>query len=359
MNIIDLTEKEIVEDSNLNAKFLTHIHNDLLFNEKKIKCRILKDNFFLDSFNFFPITEDYYSFKSFFSWEDKSKYKHFYLQDFIENFKKEKNTFKKINKAFVLGSSATNNYYRNMLTFIPRIFFITGREIDIVIHRNSSNKFRDFIRQILSGFKIKVSKFIYLDDNFYNFNDSRIPQFFNFKGSISLLRQAFLTDKNLEDNKKYERIYITRKNCNYRNLINEGEIIQKIKKDGFTIIDNDKISILKQIKIFSMAKVIISPTGSALVNTIFCNPGTKILEITPRYQHEYENKIKNRYSKISSYLKLNYHSIQADSVQNKLIDKNLHKYISKVFLTESNYYKDLLIKENDFYKIVDKIATNS
>ena len=46
----------------------------------------------------------------------------------------------------------------------------------------------------------------------------------------------------------------------------------------------------------------------------------------------------------------------ADSIENNKIDINIDKlkFISKKFLYESNYYKDLLVKKNEFEKIISK-----
>ena len=44
-------------------------------------------------------------------------------------------------------------------------------------------------------------------------------------------------------------------------------------------------------KIFSNAKVIISPHGSNMSNIIFCKKNTKIVEISPELNNEYEQNI--------------------------------------------------------------------
>ena len=121
------------------------------------------------------------------------------------------------------------------------------------------------------------------------------------------------------------------------------------------IIDTNNMSIFEQIKIFSSAKVIIGPTSSALTNIVFSKKGTKVIEICPKYIHDYENSFKSRYSEICSYLNLHYTSIEADPVDNKNVNQNIKKFIPKKILNESNYYKDLLIKINKIEKIIDDI----
>ena len=235
------------------------------------------------------------------------------------------------------------------MTFLPRIFFISDKEINLVIHRNTSNKFRVFIKEILEHKNIKVKKFIYLDDDFYKFNNSQIPQFFNMAASTIILSKS-LSYAKVDTGLK---IYLSRQNSNSRNLINEGDLIAKLKSKNFIIVDTNNMSIFEQIKICSAADVIVGPTSSALTNTVFSQKGTRVIEIIPKYKHDYETGFKIRYSKICKYLKLNYMSIEADPVNNDNLNRDTNKFIPKKVLEESNYYKDLLINIKEFKKVIN------
>ena len=57
MVIQNLREKDINKDSVINSSFLSIYHNKL-----KLNCKIYKGNFYSDSFHFFPITHDDFSF---------------------------------------------------------------------------------------------------------------------------------------------------------------------------------------------------------------------------------------------------------------------------------------------------------
>ena len=236
------------------------------------------------------------------------------------------------------------------MTFLPRIFFISDKKINLAIHRNISNKFKVFIKEILKQKNIEIKKFIYLDDDFYKFNNCQIPQFFNMAASTIILSNS-LSYKKIDSGLK---IYLSRQNSDYRNLINEGDLIEKLKSKNFMIVDPKNMSIFEQIKIFSAADVIIGPTSSALTNIVFSQKGTRVIEIIPKYKHNYEKTtFKIRYSKICKYLKLNYMSIEADPINNDNLNHNV-KFISRKALKESNYYKDLLIEIKEFEKIIGK-----
>ena len=340
MKILNKKINEIKSDNKLNSKFLSIKHNNL-----NISCNILKETFFLDSANYFPITSRYESFLDVFGWGEISKYNNFYSENFLYNFNKNINNFKKLSNIFILGSSLSNNYYRNMITFLPRIFFINDKKIKLGIHRNSSNKFRTFINVLCKQMQIDV-QFVFLDDGFFRFENSRIPEFLKVSESVRILNSLKITTNN-----KKEKIYLSRQNSSYRNLINEQDVVDELKKKNFRVVDLNNISILDQVKLFSNADVIVSPSGSSLTNIVFCNPGTNIIEIKPRYKFDYESNLKSRYSDICSLLNLNYISIEADPVSIENIKKDKKEFISPKILNESNYYKNLLVKLNEIKSI--------
>lgn len=333
MKIIDKKINQIISESEINSKFIAAKHSKL-----DINCNILKKNFFIDTYNYFPLTEEYYSFLDIFMWGDSMKYENFNSSIFLENFEKNKKNFKSLKDIFVLGSSPFNNYYRNIITFLPRIFFIKEKKIKLAIHRNCSNKLRNFIQKFCDQMNIEI-QFIFLDNGFYKFTNSKIPQFLQKKDSISILN----TLKNTNNLKK-EKIYITRQNSAVRNLINERDVFNKLKKSGFRMIDLNNFNVFEQINLFSNAEVIVSATGSGLTNIVFCNEGTKIIEICPKYNFDYENNFKSRFSFIAKNLRLKYFQIVADPIKVDKIDINIQNTIAKKIIEESNYYKDLLLK---------------
>jgi len=247
-------------------------------------------------------------------------------------------TFKILPNIFVLGSSLSNNYYRDMITFLPRIFFINQKKIKLGLHRNSSNKFRVFIRILCKQMQIDC-EFVFLDDGFYKFDNSEIPEFLNIKDSIKILNSLKIIT-----NKRKEKLYLSRQNSAYRNLINEQDVVDGLKEKNFRVVDLNNVSILEQIELFTNAETIVSPSGSSLTNIVFCDEGTNIIEITPKYNFDYENNLKNRYSNICKVLNLNYTSISADPIAIKDVKNNKKEFISPQIFNQSNYYKNLLVR---------------
>ena len=344
MTLLKKNKSDILNDNKLNNCFLSAKLNNL-----DIECNIFKGNFYSDSFNYFPITENYETFPELFNWQVDNSLDHIFNEDFNNHLKEKINQFKIIENVFVLGSSPGDNYYSNLIYFLPRIFFNDKTEIKLVVHRNLSNKFRKFIKEICKSLKKNIN-FVYLDDDFYSFKNSYIPQFLEIKKSLKILNFFINNFDNSSNDNEDLKIYVSRQNTNYRNVVNEDDLIDLLKQNNFKIIDPNHLEIIEQIQLFSQAKFVISPTGSSLANIIFCKPGTKIIEISPDYKHHYEQNISKRYENLAQLVGLDFKKTMADSIKLNNISGLAKKYIDEKVLKESLHYSDLIVKINEFKK---------
>ena len=153
------------------------------------------------------INEDYKTFDTLFTKNIFQNNDHFFTKNFFEQFSNNLDKLKEFKNIFILGSNPGNNYYSNLLQFLPRILFIKKNNIKIAIHRNSSTKFKELINLILKDKGIKFS-FVYLDDGFYKFTNCEIPQFFNLKKNIQILKKLLIPKNKSSQDKK---IYVTRR----------------------------------------------------------------------------------------------------------------------------------------------------
>ena len=339
--IIDINTNKIKSDKRLLNLFV-----NTNFSNLSINCNILKGNFFSDSFYYFPITENDETFSSLFT-RDLNNTSHFYSQKFFDNFTDNKNSLKNFEELFVLGSNAGNNYYSNLLQFLPRIFFNKKTNLKLAIHRNSSNKYRNFIGRILKSLNIEFT-FVFLDDDFYHFIDSDFPQFLNINDSIKILKKFINPKTNKEISKK---IYVTREDSNYRKIINEGDVVTLLREKGYKVINPQLYEIDEQIEIFSNAEKIIAPHGSNLANIIFCKPGTEIFEIAPTFRDN-ENILEDRYLNLSIINDLKHNKIVSDTVDVENHSALAKKYIHKNVLSQSNYYKNLIVRIKELGNII-------
>jgi hypothetical protein len=71
------------------------------------------------------------------------------------------------------------------------------------------------------------------------------------------------------------KIFITRENSRQRQLLNLDSLRSEFKE--FEFVDTGKLSLRKQIEIFSQASTVIGPIGSDLFNILFCFPGVNVV----------------------------------------------------------------------------------
>ena len=103
------------------------------------------------------------------------------------------------------------------------------------------------------------------------------------------------------------------------------------------LVGETMLSILEQINFFINAKIILSPYGSGLANIVFCNPGTKVYEISPYFNNVNDQNLSKRYEILCNLCNLNYHRFIADSVDVKKYDESSKKYIHEKILKTRNF----------------------
>jgi len=80
------------------------------------------------------------------------------------------------------------------------------------------------------------------------------------------------------------RIYVSRRSAtvarpNGRVLLNEEELIARLRELGFDIMELEHLSAEEQIAVFASADLIVGPSGSGMFNCVFSHPGTKLIDI--------------------------------------------------------------------------------
>lgn len=98
---------------------------------------------------------------------------------------------------------------------------------------------------------------------------------------------AFLrarAERQWPDARPHRRLYLTRTGAAFRRLRNEDEVVAVLAPLGFEVVRCERWSLTEQRRAFREAAVVVAPHGSALTNTVYCQPGTKVLEfMAPRY----------------------------------------------------------------------------
>lgn len=95
-----------------------------------------------------------------------------------------------------------------------------------------------------------------------------------FSPLIASTQRFFPLSKQVEG----KRIYVARGDFrDNQKIINDELVMKSVLSFGFDIIYPHKVTIEQQIEVFSKASIVVGEYGSAMHNTLFCHPGTKVV----------------------------------------------------------------------------------
>ena len=77
-------------------------------------------------------------------------------------------------------------------------------------------------------------------------------------------------------------IYISRKNCQTRKIINENQLQLYLIQNGFEVVVLEDLSVKKQLEVFCSASKIIASHGAGLTNLIFADNRCSVIELFPK-----------------------------------------------------------------------------
>ena len=101
---------------------------------------------------------------------------------------------------------------------------------------------------------------------------------------LKILQEYFFHKFQPDEMCKVSRIYVSRRNSS-RAPKNESEIEQVLMSLGFQILECNDLSLHDQFKAFQSAEIVIGPHGAGLTNLMFCQKGTKVIELIPSTFH--------------------------------------------------------------------------
>jgi len=133
-----------------------------------------------------------------------------------------------------------------------------------------------------------------------------------------------ITKPTIKEQSKEIDIYISRKRSS-RTLPEESRIEASMSKRGFEVIYSEDLDLHTQIKLFSKARTIVAPHGAGLVNAIFAQKKSKIIEIMPSYRfnrcYEWQSSICNQH-----YTRIMYDQHVSPHDLIKMINSKLDEY---------------------------------
>ncbi|HEY9696909.1 MAG TPA: glycosyltransferase 61 family protein [Trichocoleus sp.] len=205
----------------------------------------------------------------------------------------------------------TYNYSHWLVDVFPRFDLLRQANIDItqIDYFVLKGANLPFHQQTLNLLGIPEAKILDANRHPYIQADELIvPSIYAHPGNfcadwvIQFLRKNILSQEINIDSSKYPKyFYITRLGApNARRVVNEADVMDLLSQYGFEFVTLDTLPVVEQARLFANAEMIVAPHGAGLTNLIFCQPGTKVVEIfSPFYGMR-------SYWVISNQCKLNY-----------------------------------------------------
>jgi hypothetical protein len=184
----------------------------------------------------------------------------------------------------VLSASGSDVYYHWMFDILPRISLLKkcGKFNDIE-HFIINYTGRLFQKQTLKRAGVNLSKIIVSSDH-WNFNvkvsELIIPSLPSNNDSPSYEACLYLRDlykKELTEPGGTKKIYIKRSSG--RHIVNEEEFLEILKPLGFEVLCCEQLTVAEQAAVFSKAEIVVGAHGAGFTNLVFCNAGTRIIDI--------------------------------------------------------------------------------
>jgi capsular polysaccharide biosynthesis protein len=203
----------------------------------------------------------------------------------------------------VLATDGAEIYYHWLLQLLPRLELIrrAGMDlagIDYFVVNSLKNEFQRETLALLGIDKSQVIESVAV--GYLKARELIVPSIPLWGGCFrpwmcEFLRAAF-TSKNPDDVKvSGRRLYISRGRAGKRRVLNEGDVVQLLRRRGFEAIALETLSVAQQAATVAACEVIVAPHGGGLSNLIFSSPGTKVVEIfSPELVAAYFWKICNQ-----------------------------------------------------------------
>lgn len=219
----------------------------------------------------------------------------------------------------VITFQVSFNYFHWMFDVLPRLELLRKSNLDydrIVINRpkHYTNENYDFQDESLKLLGISNDKLIECNQGTHILaNQLIVSSMAGYSAHVpknvcQFLRNEFLPKIRIRKKRNHKRIFISREDAVHRKVLNEAEVFSVLKQYGFKFVKLSTLSFTEKIELFHCAEVIVSPHGAGLTNLIFCNHGTKVIEMfSPTY-------LMPCFHIISNHMDLDYYGLIGEKV---------------------------------------------
>lgn len=189
-------------------------------------------------------------------------------------------------KVAVMSALRPNNYYHWMFDILPRFELLQTSGLDPDYYLiNTEARFQKETLRILG---IPADRIVNpTPDTHVEADELFVPSLRGptFRGSPQFqacryLRSTFLGHD--AGSKPHRALYVTRSDAHNRRVVNEREIEEELLDFGFEVVSLTGVPFLRQVELFSQARIVVGPHGAGFTNAVFCQPGSTLIEFWPQ-----------------------------------------------------------------------------
>ncbi len=183
---------------------------------------------------------------------------------------------------FLIGNSAYWNYYHWLLQCLPSLMLLGPAVTEtpaLVAPPLSPWQRRSLELAGVAGLKVEeVEK-----GEVREYEALIYPSILCDRGSYGGIPAFFerIRRRVLDDRPGALLLYVSRRDTKKRKLNNEAELERALESIGFLPIVPSEVSLDEQVRLFSMARLVVGPHGAGMTNIVFCHPGTLVYELHP------------------------------------------------------------------------------
>jgi len=179
----------------------------------------------------------------------------------------------------------SSNYYHWLIEALPILRAFSKSELDQIDYFVVPKK-KNFLLDSLLGLGIPKEKVVELVGNDTLICDELLISSYSKcvapnPNAVEWLRERYDYSSTKHEPKNKQMLYLSRGDSNWRGVANEAEVEKYLLEKGFQILELSQYTFKDQQQLFSSANVVIAAHGAGLANIVFCNSGTKVLEIHP------------------------------------------------------------------------------
>lgn len=200
------------------------------------------------------------------------------------------------------------NYYHWLIQTLPRLRYIKEYELET---ENSVTillppKSPPWMEETLNILGWPDQKIEHSTHTVYRAERLVVPSYPPVHNSeLQWLRDRLLPQVDKIETNSGPNIFISRSNAIERRIVNEREVVDLLRDNGFTKQYLEDNSVARNIALFNDAEIVVGAHGAGLTDIVFCDD-CKVVEL-------FGSKVKWHYERLSKELGLNYEYIQCES----------------------------------------------